>query len=107
MNRAVAAQNMNKQNPRKNTTHAMMRRLLSEYMGPYWGQLLLATFFMAIGAAMTAAVAQMMQPVLDDVLSGDQKHLIVPVASALFGVLPCAEWPVILIHSLWLRSGNP
>ncbi len=34
---------------------------------------------------MTAAVAQLMQPVLDDVLSGNNKDLIIPIAAALFG----------------------
>lgn len=67
----------------KNATIPMMKRLLSNYMTRYWGKLIIAVFFMALAAAMTAAVAQLMRPVLDEALSGDNKDMIIPIASSL------------------------
>lgn len=66
-------------------TWPMMKRLLGSYLPPYISTLIVATLFMALAAAMTAAVAQLMQPVLDDVLYGQKEHMIIPVASMLFG----------------------
>ena len=59
-----------------------MRRLIRSYVRPYTGPLLAALFFMLVAAGTTAAVAQLMQPVLDDVLSGHKKNLVVPIGLA-------------------------
>lgn len=63
---------------------ALMRRLVSEYLKPYTKKMILALFFMLIAAGMTAAIAGLMQPVLDDVLYGGKEGMIIPVAFALF-----------------------
>lgn len=66
----------------QNKTLTLMRRLIGEYLAGYWRALLMALFFMMLAAAMTAAVAQMMQPILDDVLSGENSDMILSVAVA-------------------------
>ncbi|MGH1376642.1 MAG: ABC transporter ATP-binding protein [Alphaproteobacteria bacterium] len=68
----------------KNTeTHALIKRLVRDYLSSYRGSLFVAIFFMAFASAMTAAVAGLMQPVLDDVLYGKKEELIIPVACGL------------------------
>lgn len=68
-------------------TTALVKRLVREYLRPYVGQLALAFIFMAVAAAMTAGIAQLMQPVLDDVLSADgQGNDIWFIATLVFGV---------------------
>ena len=42
--------------------------------------MLIAILFMAVSAAMTAVIAALMQPVLDDVLYGGKQSLIIPVS---------------------------
>ncbi len=64
----------------------MFRRMTADYLKPYRGQLGIAVFFMLIAAASTAGFAQLIEPVLDDVLYGEDQSLIFPVASAFFGV---------------------
>ncbi len=60
------------------------RKVASIYVRPYVSQLLVAIFLMAVSAAMTAVLAQLMQPVLDDVLYGQKKELIIPVSLGVF-----------------------
>lgn len=60
------------------------RKVAAVYVRPYTSQLLVALLLMAISAAMTAVLAQLMQPVLDDVLYGQKKELIVPVSMGVF-----------------------
>lgn len=62
----------------------MLKRLIGAYLWPHKVKLFVAIFFMMISAAMTAGLAQLMQPVLDDVLVGAKKHLIFPVGGAVF-----------------------
>lgn len=64
----------------------MFSRMTSDYLKPYTGQLLLAVLFMLISAASTAGFAQLIEPVLDDVLYGSDDKLILPIASCFFGV---------------------
>jgi len=71
--------------PDHNASWPLLKRLMGSYMQPYWPRLAVAVCFMVVAAAMTAAIAQLMQPVMDDVLAGDQKGMIVPVAAALLG----------------------
>ena len=51
-------------------TWAVLGPLIKRYMTPYLGQLGVATFFMLIAAAATAAFAQLLQPVLDKAMIG-------------------------------------
>jgi len=66
----------------KNSTLNLLNRLVKSYLLRYMRPLVLALFLMIVSAAMTAAIAQLMQPILDDVLGGQKKEMIVPVAFA-------------------------
>ncbi|MBK9584809.1 MAG: ABC transporter ATP-binding protein [Alphaproteobacteria bacterium] len=60
------------------------RKVAAVYVHPYTSQLIVALLLMAVSAAMTAVLAQLMQPVLDDVLYGQKKELILPVSLGVF-----------------------
>ncbi len=60
------------------------RKVAAVYVRPYTSQLIVALLLMAISAAMTAVLAQLMQPVLDDVLYGQKQDLILPVSLGVF-----------------------
>jgi subfamily B ATP-binding cassette protein MsbA len=64
----------------------LLRRTIGVYLRPYFRQLGLAMGLMALAAAMTAALAKLIQPTLDDVLFGRREDMIVPVAASFFGV---------------------
>lgn len=61
----------------------LMKRLAKSYLVSYTGYIGSAIFFMLVASAMTALLATLMQPVLDEVLKGNEA-LIVPVAMAIF-----------------------
>lgn len=61
-----------------------MKRLVKAYLRPYFSMLGVALVFMAFASGMTAAIAMLMQPVLDEVLYGQKTGLILPVAGAVF-----------------------
>ncbi len=66
----------------KSLTVELVKRLVREYVSPYWGKLAMAVFFMAFAAGMTAVIAALMQPILDDVLYGGKTDMIIPVSAA-------------------------
>ena len=49
-------------------TGALVKRLVRDYLSKHWGTLFLAVCFMIIAAAMTAAFATIIEPVMDQVL---------------------------------------
>ncbi len=61
-------------------THALVKRLIQDYLSQHLFLLFVAVIFMAISSLMTALVAALLQPVLDDVLYGQKEALIIPVA---------------------------
>lgn len=61
----------------------LMRRLTKTYLIAYIGLVGMALFFMIVSAAMTATLAWLMKPVMDDVLGGN-RAMIIPVALAVF-----------------------
>lgn len=63
----------------------LIKRLVRDYVRPYTSSILIAVLFMVISAAMTAIFAQLIQPVLDDVIMGGKTKLIWPMAAAVFG----------------------
>ena len=73
------------------STGFLMKRLFSSYVRPYTLQLVIAVFFMAIAASMTAAVAFMIESVLDDVLSGKNPDAVIPIGVTMLGVFPPME----------------
>ncbi len=76
-----AVQPHNTQN--KSSSFSLIKRLVIDYLFPYRFQVSVAIIFMALAAGMTALIALLMQPVLDDVLYGKKVEMIVPVALAL------------------------
>ena len=78
---------MNKDNlsdvapPQRNSLN-LLKRLIKIYVFPYKGLLSVALFCSALVAVTTAGIAQMMQPILDDVINGQNQALIIPVATA-------------------------
>jgi subfamily B ATP-binding cassette protein MsbA len=69
----------------KGQTVKLVKRLVRTYLAPYSSKLFLALFLMAVAAAMTAAIAQLMQPILDDVLGGQQTSMILPIGFMVMG----------------------
>ncbi len=63
-----------------------MKRLLKTYMTPYAGSWGVGLFFMFMEALMTAALAQLMQPLMDRVLGGKETTLIVPFGFTILAV---------------------
>ncbi|MCB1650958.1 MAG: lipid A export permease/ATP-binding protein MsbA [Alphaproteobacteria bacterium] len=72
--------------PQKSKSVKLVRKLYRTYLWPYISSLLFAVILMAIAAAMTAAIAQLMEPILDDVLGGQKTDMILPVAFMVMGV---------------------
>ncbi len=66
----------------KQSTALLVKRLFYTYLKPYLGSVMLAVVFMAIAAGMTAGIAKLMQPIMDDVLLAGNKDMIVMVALA-------------------------
>jgi subfamily B ATP-binding cassette protein MsbA len=64
---------------------SLMKRLARDYVRPYTGPLCIAMLLMAVAAGTTATIAQLMQPVLDDVLGQHKEHMIVPIGVGVLG----------------------
>lgn len=60
---------------------SLLKRIMRDYLRHHIGKLALAIFFMTISAAMTAAVAKLLQPIMDEVLGGDDTSMIIPFAA--------------------------
>ena len=68
----------------KQSTTGLVKRLAGKYVRPYTVTLIVALLFMAVASAMTAVVALLMDPVLEDVLGAKNTSLIVPIGLAIF-----------------------
>lgn len=68
--------------PPQQNSFNLLKRLIKNYVFPYKGLLITALLCSALVAITTAAIAQMMQPILDDVINGQNRALIIPVATA-------------------------
>lgn len=68
------------------STSYLMKRIATQYLAQHKSILITAIIFMAIAAAMTAAVAKLLQPVMDNVLGGEDTSMIVPFALLVMGV---------------------
>lgn len=87
----------------KSLTLTLVKRLARDYLWSHKVSLLIAVFFMAFSAAMTAAVAMLMQPVLDDVLYGGREDLILMVSLALSATF-AARGITTYIHTILMNS---
>jgi len=63
-------------------SYNLLKRLIKTYVFPYKGLLIIALLCTAVIASMTAGIAQMMQPILDEVINGQNQSMIIPVATA-------------------------
>ena len=89
MKHTAARQIVEHKNNHKSQTLQLVKRLVHNYLAPYTAQMVIAVIFMAIAGGMTAVIAALMQPVLDDVLYSGKESLIIPVSLGLaltFGV---------------------
>lgn len=64
----------------------LIRRLAIKYLKPQKNKVFLALFLMLIAAAMTGAMAKLMEPIIDNVFAEKNRAMIVPVAMGVFGV---------------------
>lgn len=86
-------------------TFALLKRIFINYMRPYLGTVLLASFFMLIAALLTAAVAQLFQPMLDKVITKNNQSYILPIAGA-FGVTFVLRGIVSYIHTILMNKAS-
>lgn len=86
----------------KRGSFALAKRIYVSYVHSYWRQMLLAVFFMLISAGMTALIAQLMQPVLDDVLYGNREDLIIPVSLAILATF-VVRGATTYLHTIYMN----
>lgn len=72
--------------PKRASTYALAKRLVGTYLRPYFRTLAWAMLFMVLGAGLTAGFAALMEPIMDKVLVGGQKGLILPFG---LGIMFC------------------
>ncbi|MBU0859780.1 MAG: ABC transporter permease, partial [Alphaproteobacteria bacterium] len=65
---------------------ALIKRLTGTYLRPYSGKLVVAILLMILSSALTAGFAKLMEPIMDDVLTARQGHLVVPFGLAIFAI---------------------
>ncbi|MCK6417413.1 MAG: ATP-binding cassette domain-containing protein [Alphaproteobacteria bacterium] len=68
----------------KTASVSVLRRTIKTYLLPHIKLLIQAVFFMVVAALTTAVLAQLMQPVLDQVLSREGTQWVAPVSLAVF-----------------------
>ncbi len=64
------------------STRALMRRIVRDHLRPHWRRLALAGVCMILGAAATAALAKLMEPVIDDVFVNRDASMLAWVSAA-------------------------
>ena len=65
--------------PRARSSRTLLVRLVREYVRPYLRRMLLAIFFMVIAAGGDAALARLMQPVLDEAFDKQDRDILILV----------------------------
>jgi len=65
--------------PRAQNSRTLLVRLVREYVRPYLRRMLLAIFFMVIAAGGDAALARLMQPVLDEAFDKQDRDILILV----------------------------
>ncbi len=85
------------------STRGLLRRLVHDYLRPYYNLLGWAIFFMILGAAMTAAFAKLVEPILDEVLVNRREDMILPIGLSVFAVF-CLNGVATYIHTLQMNK---
>ena len=77
-----------KKRERLNATDSwsLVRRLFITYVSPQKNKVIISLLLMLIAAAMTGAMAKLMEPIIDQVFAEKSRTMIVPVAVGVFGV---------------------
>lgn len=65
-------------------SRSLIKRLVKTYLTPYYSTLSVSVVLMVIAAAMTGAMAKLMEPVIDDVFTAQDQSMLWPVAIAVF-----------------------
>ncbi len=92
-----------KRKDRSAPTLPLVGRLSRMFLKPYYGKVGFAAVFMALAAAATAAQSELMQPIIDKVLSGRDPHALIPVAASVFGVF-ALRGVAVYIHSVTMND---
>jgi subfamily B ATP-binding cassette protein MsbA len=66
----------------EDSTRSLMRRLIRDHVRPHWRRLALAGLCMVLGAASTAALAQLMEPIIDGVFVNRDASMLAWVSAA-------------------------
>lgn len=67
-------------------TLALIRRILRDYVALHKGKVAIATFFMIVSAALTAGFAAMIEPIIDDVMTGGDLSKVWILGGSIFGI---------------------
>ncbi len=68
------------QKTKTKTTFKLVKRLLKEHIRPYFAWVILSLVFMILAAAATAALAKLLQPIIDDVFDQKDVTLLITVS---------------------------
>lgn len=71
---------------RRTASYPLVRRLIADYMKPHLGRIVLAILCMALAAGATAALAKLMEPIINDVFTARDATMLVPISMAVLAV---------------------
>jgi ABC-type multidrug transport system, ATPase and permease components len=86
-------------------TSVLIKRIFTSFITPYLGIIALATIFMMVAALLTAGLAQLFQPMFDNVLTSDNQGYVLPVAAALGGTF-ILRGIVSYIHTVLMNKAS-
>tara|TARA_Y100001934_G_C12340239_1_gene769795 strand:+ start:462 stop:2231 length:1770 start_codon:yes stop_codon:yes gene_type:complete len=69
----------------KTSTHALLKRIVRDYLSNYKFLFSMSLICMLISAAMTAALAKLMEPMIDEVFTAKDQSMLLPVSVMIFG----------------------
>jgi len=64
----------------KESAIILIKRLLKRYIHPYYGQISLSMFWMLVASGMTGLFAWIIGPVMDDIMVGGKRTMILPIS---------------------------
>ena len=81
----------------------LLKRIFKTYLIEYINLVILAVIFMILAAAMTALIALLMQPILDDVLVAKKENLILAICYAVAATFVC-RGVVTYVHTVLMNK---
>jgi subfamily B ATP-binding cassette protein MsbA len=73
-------------NPQYEGSFYLVKRMLTNYVAPYRGRLVIAVLCMLVVAAATAAVAWIMQPIIDDIFLNKNSDLLAVISLGIIAI---------------------